>query len=182
MPMNGTHTCTIHLDQCDQTAGTFFIIWLLIKAQICPKLIKKIVKSGSTLFQTLNSLPNTFESLPKLRNFAKSGHTDLESLHCSRYFFCYVFSLIIFWICHYYCRVISYSIQRIFTYFLKGSITVQLTSCFTGFDSAALQSHLYQGRKSGHAFFLLACIDPVMSCKGWLNFSSIYVIRQLWQL
>ena len=42
-----------------------------------------------------------------------------------------------------------------------------------------LQSHLYQGRMSGRAFFLLACIHPVMSSKGWLNFSSIYVIGQL---
>ena len=29
--------------------------------------------------------------------------------------------------------------------------------------------YLYQGRTSGHEFFLLACIHPVMSCRaGWI--------------
>ena len=32
-----------------------------------------------------------------------------------------------------------------------------------GNEQTILQSHLYQGRMSGHAFFLLACIRPVMS-------------------
>ena len=35
-------------------------------------------------------------------------------------------------------------------------------------DFAVTQSHLYQGRMSGGALFLLACIHPVMSCRaGW---------------
>ena len=36
------------------------------------------------------------------------------------------------------------------------------------------QSHLYQGRMSGCAFFLLACIHPVMSCRaGWIFHPSM---------
>ena len=50
-----------------------------------------------------------------------------------------------------------------------------------GYTAVSMQSHLFQGRTSGRAFFLLACIHPVTSSKGWLNFSSIYVIGQLWQ-
>ena len=43
-----------HLRQCDQTARIFFIIWLLAKAQICPKFINIYAKVGSKLCQTLN--------------------------------------------------------------------------------------------------------------------------------
>ena len=35
---------------------------------------------------------------------------------------------------------------------------------------ALKQSHLYQGRTSGHALFLLACIHPVTSCRAGLSF------------
>ena len=60
----------------------------------------------------------------------------------------------------------------------------------------SIQSHLYQGRTSGGALFLLACIHPVTPCRaGWsyiihgrLEFhhtrpagvSSIYIIWQLY--
>ena len=64
--------------QCDQMARLYFIIWLLTTTQICPKFIK-IGKVGfkfcRTQNKTLKCLPKNFESLPKCRNFAKSGHT-----------------------------------------------------------------------------------------------------------
>ena len=40
--------------------------------------------------------------------------------------------------------------------------------------SRGWQSHLYQGRTSGCALFLLACIHPVMSCRaGWIFHPSM---------
>ena len=71
--------------QCDQMSRLFFIIWLATATQICPKIIK-IAKVRLNFCQTQNKLecwPKIFESLPKWRNFSKSGHTSVVG--CGRF-------------------------------------------------------------------------------------------------
>ena len=58
----------------------FFIIWLLTIVHFCPKFIifcRSRFKILSNTRYPLKSLLKDFESLPKWRNFAKSGNTAL---------------------------------------------------------------------------------------------------------
>ena len=52
---------------------------------------------------------------------------------------------------------------------LSSKVIVTDTFSFLIDDTYLPQSHLYQGRTSGGAYFLLACIHPVTSCRAdWI--------------
>ena len=76
----------MHILRCDQTARLFFQFWPFTAMNICTKAFKTCQSRFTILLNTkytINDLPKTNNTLPKWRNFVKSGHTATR-LNCKR--------------------------------------------------------------------------------------------------